>query len=142
MNYIFSGDRMRKRSKSCGVKGDRHRDDCLRPLVSELDPLLVLDEIKESKSYLIHAFVLIGYEYRNITPYEPKNWNGKMNLAQYIVECLKPTMRELVSRHLFEDKDSSHKSKRIEAFKKQRIINYYYLPPKSPDLSIMESFTG
>ena len=92
---------------------------------------------------LLNVFVIIGYDYKRMIPYEvPSNSVGKMTTKVYTQEILPVIKDDLLScgLTLWQDKDSTHDSNSTKAWFKKNNIPYITSPGNSPDLSIFESY--
>ena len=67
---------------------------------------------EEEPLQLLSVFVVIGYDYRKIVPYEVSNKVGKMTTKVYTEVILPAILDDLLNRglNLYQDKDSAHKS--------------------------------
>ncbi|KAF2627916.1 hypothetical protein BU25DRAFT_468103 [Macroventuria anomochaeta] len=93
-----------------------------------------------------HIFIVIGYDFRWCIPYKTGKKNGKMNSEVYCAQILPALKSELLRRGgeymLYQDLDSAHKSARSKKWLYHNGINYIMAPPKSPDMSISETWTS
>lgn len=92
---------------------------------------------------LLNVFVVIGYNYKRMIPYEiPSNSVGKMTTKFYTQEILPAIKDDLLDRGLtlWQDKDSAHNSASTKAWFKKNGVPYIISPGNSPDLSIFESY--
>lgn len=90
---------------------------------------------------LIHFFVLLGYNFIRVIPYKVAASNGKMDANTYkdILAQVRPDLKDHI---LYEDRDSAHIAKTIEAYKKEHGIKYVVSPGKSADFSCLETEAG
>jgi hypothetical protein len=73
---------------------------------------------------LLNVFVIIGFNYRKLIPYEVPNSIGKMTIAVY-TQVILPTIREDLEREgltLCQDADLAHTSKATLKFTKDHSI--------------------
>jgi hypothetical protein len=86
----------------------------------------------------IHAWGIIGWNYKKLFLYKTENKNGKMCQKIY-TQLLSMVEQDLYGFILEEDKDSGHKGAMATRWKKEHGIQYYLNAPKSPDLSPIEN---
>jgi hypothetical protein len=90
---------------------------------------------------LLSVFVIIGFNYRRVIPYQVPNSVGKMTTKVY-TEFILPSIKDDLLRQgltLCQDADSAHKSKGTTQWCKENHIDLITLPGVSPDLSILET---
>ena len=89
--------------------------------------------------YRIHAWGIIGWNYKKLILYKSENKNGKMNQTIYTTQILPVVEKDLDGFILEEDRDSGHSGSMATRWKKEHRIQYYLNAPKSPDLSPIEN---
>ena len=96
---------------------------------------------EEEHLKLLNVFIVIGYDYMRILPYEVPNRVGKMTTKVYTQYILPTIKNDLLDRGLTlcQDKDSAHDSSTTKAWFQKNNVSYITLPGNSPDLSIFES---
>jgi hypothetical protein len=96
---------------------------------------------EEKHLKLVNAFVIIGFDYCKIIPYEVPNKVGKMTTKVYTEVILPAVLGDLKERGLTlcQDADSAHDSKETKAWAKKNSLDLITLPSVSPDFSILES---
>jgi hypothetical protein len=96
---------------------------------------------EEKHLKLLNVFVIIGYNYRKIVPYEVPNTVGKMTTKVYTEVILPAILEDLKERGLTlcQDADSAHDSKDTKAWAKRNGLDLITLPGVSQDFSILES---
>jgi hypothetical protein len=96
---------------------------------------------EEKHLKLVNVFVIIGWDYRRIIPYEVPNKVGKMTSKVYTEVILPSILQDLKDRGLTlcQDADSAHDSKETKAWAKKNSLRLITLPGVSPDFSILES---
>jgi hypothetical protein len=87
----------------------------------------------------IHAWGIIGWNYKKLILYETENKNGKMNQTIYTTQILPMVEDDLQGFVLEEDNDSGRTCGRATNWKLDHEIEYYFNTPKSPDLSPIEN---
>ncbi len=92
----------------------------------------------EKDLYRIHAWGIVGWNYKKLFLYETGNKNGKMNQTIY-TQLLSMIEQDLHGFVLEEDNDSGHTGAMTTRWKKEHGIQYYLNSPKSPDLSLIEN---
>jgi len=96
---------------------------------------------EEGHLKLLNVFVVLGFNYKKLIPYEVDNNVGKMTTAVYTSQIL-PALREDLVREgltLCQDADSAHKSKATLKYARENDIKLLTLPGVSPDFSIVET---
>jgi hypothetical protein len=90
---------------------------------------------------MIHVFVIIGFNYRRVIPYDAGNSVGKMNTQTYTTQILPKILDDFRSRGLtlIHDADSAHLSTITKAWVREHNLKVLPLPGVSPDMSIFES---
>lgn len=88
-----------------------------------------------------HIFCVVGYNFVFAIPYDAGNSNSKMNSDTFL-QLLPQLHREILGleRILYADRDSTHISKSTLNWMDLHGMEYLIGPPKSPDLSIMETW--
>lgn len=98
------------------------------------------------KLHKFHLFCVVGYNFRWCIPYNSGTSNGKMNTHCYCNEILPALKKYLLQRGgewiLWQDCDSAHISKKTLEYMDINGWDYINSPPKSPDLSIMETWVS
>jgi hypothetical protein len=96
---------------------------------------------EEKPLKLLNVFVVIGYNYRRIVPYEVPNNVGKMTGKVY-TEVILPTIKDnLLSQGLtlIQDSNSAHIYKATTTWAENNGLSLLTLPSSSPNFSILES---
>jgi hypothetical protein len=98
-----------------------------------------LDELVEQR---FHFFCVVGYDFAWCIDYDAGNSNGKMNGRTYMSRILPLLKQEILGKELilWQDRDSAHVSKKVLDWMDLNGMDYLNSPPKSPDLSIMETW--
>jgi hypothetical protein len=96
---------------------------------------------EEEPLKLLNVFVVIGYNYRRIVPYEVPNNVGKMTGKVYTEVILPAIKDDLLSQGLtlIQDSDSAHICKATTKWAENNGLSLLTLPGSSPDFSILES---
>jgi hypothetical protein len=96
---------------------------------------------EEEHLKLLNVFVVIGYDWCKIIPYEVPNAVGKMTTQVYTTVILPLLRDELLDRGLWlcQDADSAHTSKETFKWARDHDIRLISLPGVSPDFSICET---
>ena len=132
-------EKKRKKNDKGKGKGKQQSSEGLEATDSDDDD----DEIR------IHAWAAVGWNFK--TPliwYTTNNKNGKMSQKVYIESILEPHVKEWIDRgdqfELEEDRDSghgpAHNGNKVRKYKEKIGLRYYFNGPKSPDLSVAESY--
>ncbi len=108
--------------------GERYCADCIQEW----------DQPDEKDLCWIHAWGMIGWNYKKLILYETENKNEKMNQTVYI-QVLFMIEQDLYGYVLEEDNDSGHTENMSTRWKKEHEIQYYLNSSKSPDLSPIEN---
>ena len=89
---------------------------------------------------------MVGFNFAFAIPYNAGNSNGKMNSKTYINDTLPALRRFILERggeyFLWQDRDSAHISKKTLRYMDYHGMGYIVSPPKSPDMSIMETWVS
>jgi hypothetical protein len=96
---------------------------------------------EEEHLKLLNVFVIIGFNYKKLIPYEVPNDVGKMTTEVY-TRVILPLIKEDLKREgltLCQDADSAHKSKGTLKYAQDNGIKLITLPGVSPDFSIVET---
>jgi hypothetical protein len=96
---------------------------------------------EEEHLKLLNVFVIIGFNYKRLIPYDVPNEVGKMITNVYTSQIL-PIVKENLEREgltLCQDADSAHTSKATLKYAYENGINLLTFPGVSPDLSIAET---
>ncbi|USP75848.1 hypothetical protein yc1106_03122 [Curvularia clavata] len=93
-----------------------------------------------------HVYCVIGYDFAWALPYSTTSENGKMDSKTY-TEYVLPELQKYLLRVggeyiLWQDRDSSHTSKKTLRWMELHGMDYILSPPKSPDLSVMETWVS
>ena len=98
---------------------------------------------EEQARQRFHFFCVIGYNFAWCTPYNAGNSNGKMNSATYL-KILSKLKAQILGKGLvlWQDCDSAHISQKVLNWMERNGMDYINSSPKSPDLSIMETWVG
>jgi hypothetical protein len=111
-------------------QGERSRPDCIHEKKKPRS---------EKEKKILHAFVLVGYNFRFLFFYESKSSNGKMDTQIYTTKILPKILPHLSGKILFEDRDSAHHSHGSIKWKTDHKLEWMLNAPSSPDLSVAES---
>ncbi|KAF2028950.1 hypothetical protein EK21DRAFT_113332 [Setomelanomma holmii] len=98
------------------------------------------------KQHHFHIFTVVGYNFSWCMPYNAGTSNGKMTSECYINTIL-PALKAYLLHVggdwiLWQDRDSAHISRATLKWMDQNSLPYINSSPKSPDLSIMETWAG
>ncbi|PVH68381.1 hypothetical protein DL98DRAFT_522798 [Cadophora sp. DSE1049] len=93
---------------------------------------------------LFNVFVLVGYNYRKMIPYDTGKAGGKMNSKCYTEQILPQILDDFRSQGLIlvHDSDSAHLSEETTRWVKSNNLKVLTLPGVSPDFSVFESFAA
>ncbi|KAJ5031779.1 hypothetical protein PSV08DRAFT_385856 [Bipolaris maydis] len=93
-----------------------------------------------------HIWCVVGYNFKFAIPYNAGNSNGKMTAKIYTTVILPALQAHLLERGgeyiLWQDRDSAHISKKTLEYMDHHGMGYILSPPKSPDMSIMETWVA
>ena len=112
-----------------------------------IDCLHEENQLKEKDQKRFHCWAAIGFDFKSpIHFYQTSNSNGKMSQDVYIYQILKPIVQPWLDREdsfaLEEDGDSGHGpgfGNKVQKWKKQHGLEYYFNCPSSSDLSPIEN---
>ncbi|KAH0492913.1 hypothetical protein TgHK011_007840 [Trichoderma gracile] len=117
--------------------GERYCPDCINERPAP--------RLSEQERFNAHFWAAIGYDFKSDL-YEYRissNNNGKMTGAYYrdhiLGKVVKPWLDQGQDFILEEDRDSGHRSKIVDEYKKKEGICYFYNAAGSPDLSPIEN---
>jgi hypothetical protein len=98
--------------------------------------------MEEKAEQRFHFFCVVGYDFAWRINYEAGNSNGKMNTRTYL-KILSKLQQEILELDLtlWQDRDSAHVSKKVLDWMDLNGIDYINSPPKSPYLSVMETWS-
>lgn len=93
-----------------------------------------------------HVFCVVGFDFAWALPYSTRATNGKMNTKTY-TEFVLPKLQAFILEKggdwiLWQDRDSAHTSKETLRWMELHGLDYILSPPKSPDLSVMETWVS
>ena len=109
----------------------------------QYDPNHKPDAEKQSH---FHVFCVVGFDFAWALPYTTRAKNGKMNTKTYTEYVLPKLQAYLLDKGgdwiLWQDRDSAHTSKETLIWMELHGMDYILSPPKSPDLSVMETWVS
>ncbi|KAF2820806.1 hypothetical protein CC86DRAFT_411629 [Ophiobolus disseminans] len=93
-----------------------------------------------------HIYAVLGYNFAFAIPYNAGNLNGKMNTNTYINVILPAILSYIPHKGgdyiLWQDRDSAHISKWTLNWMDTHGMPYILSSPKSPDMSIIETWVS